>query len=226
MWNRSSNSGDGTMTLSEVFRHETVTYGAMRTSTTLRRRALAGSALAIAIALSAAPASAHDANRATVSDDATTALDAIACPIAGDAEFSDSWGDRRSGGRRHEGVDMAADRGTPVVAVLAGFAEFKNTSAGGKSIWLTTPNGDKFFYAHLDDWEGESREVARGDVVGYVGSTGNAGGPHLHFEVRPGGRAVNPYPPTFAACERKVDSDPGPAVGVGPGVMLGLLMAR
>ena len=101
---------------------------------------------------------------------------------------------------------MVAPRGTPVVAALAGFAEFKNTSAGGKSVWLTTTNGDKFFYAHLDAWEGVSRDVAQGDVIGYVGSTGNAGGPHLHFEVRPGGRAVNPYPPTAAACAPRTDS--------------------
>jgi murein DD-endopeptidase MepM/ murein hydrolase activator NlpD len=124
----------------------------------------------------------------------------MVCPVTGDSTFSDSWGDVRSSGRRHEGVDMAATRGTPVVATLAGLAEFKNTSAGGRSVWLTTPDGDKFFYAHLDRWEGVSREVARGEIIGYVGSTGNAGGPHLHFEVRPGGVAVNPYPPTANAC--------------------------
>jgi murein DD-endopeptidase MepM/ murein hydrolase activator NlpD len=124
----------------------------------------------------------------------------MVCPVAGDATFSDSWGDARSSGRRHEGVDMAANRGTSVVATLAGFAEFKNTSAGGRSVWLTTPDGDKFFYAHLDRWEGVSREVTSGEVIGYVGSTGNAGGPHLHFEVRPAGVAVNPYPPTANAC--------------------------
>ena len=204
----------------------------MRTSTLLHRRALAGSALAIAVAMLAAPASAHDTGRATVSDDAPRALDAMACPVAEQADFSDSWGDRRSGGRRHEGVDMAAERGTPVVAALAGFAEFKNTGAGGKSIWLTTPSGDKFFYAHLDAWEGESREVAQGDVVGYVGSTGNAGGPHLHFEVRPGGRAINPYPPTRVACEREPAAEPSTATGratgagAGRGLMLGLLKVR
>ena len=58
---------------------------------------------------------------------------------------------------------MLADRGTPIVATLAGFAEFKNTGAGGKSVWLTTADGDKFFYAHLDEWEGESRDVDLGE---------------------------------------------------------------
>lgn len=159
------------------------------------RRALASTVLAAAIAvvISSAPVHAQD----------TSTLDDMVCPVAENAPFSDSWGEPRSGGRRHEGVDMLAARGTRVVASLAGFAEFKNTSAGGLSIWLTTPDGDKFFYAHLDAWEGESRDVAQGDVIGYVGSSGNAGGPHLHFEVRPGGRAVNPYPMTRAACDRQ-----------------------
>jgi murein DD-endopeptidase MepM/ murein hydrolase activator NlpD len=80
--------------------------------------------------------------------------------------------------------------------VMLWVAEFKNTGAGGKSVWLTTADGDKFFYAHLDQWEGESRDVDLGEVIGYVGSTGNAGGPHLHFEVRPSGEAINPHSPT------------------------------
>lgn len=174
----------------------------MRTSPPLYRRALAGAATALAIGLAAAPVSAHDSSRAALSLDATSEIASMSCPVAGPADYSDSWGDGRSGGRRHQGVDMGAERGTPVVAALAGFAEFKNTSAGGKSIWLTTTAGDKFFYAHLDSWEGESRNVAQGDTLGYVGSTGNAGGPHLHFEVRPDGQAINPYPPTASACAR------------------------
>lgn len=101
---------------------------------------------------------------------------------------------------------MAAERGTGVVAALSGFAEFKNTGAGGKSVWLTTADGDKFFYAHLDEWEGASRDVVQGETLGYVGSTGNAGGPHLHFEVRPGGVAINPFPPTAAACAQTAES--------------------
>lgn len=194
----------------------------------LHRRVLAGSVLAVAVVMSAAPVRAHDTNDTVLAAVAPTTLDAMVCPVAGRAEFSDSWGDRRSGGRRHEGVDMVAERGTPVIAALAGFAEFKNTGAGGTSIWLTTPGGDKFFYAHLDAWEGESRDVAQGEVVGFVGSTGNAGGTHLHFEVRPGGRAINPYPPTHAACEREpaTDADRGDDAGVGRGSALGLLTAR
>jgi len=190
----------------------------------LQRCALAGSTLALTALISAQPVSAHDPASVSVSAAAPTAFDAMACPVTRHADFSDSWGDPRSGGRRHEGVDIAAERGTPIVAALTGSAEFKNTSAGGKSVWLTTPSGDKFFYAHLDAWEGESREVAQGDVLGYVGSTGNAGGPHLHFEIRPGGAAVNPYLPTSAACERQSQRNAG--IGARRGGGPGLLMVR
>ena len=163
-------------------------------------RALTYSTIALASTAIGSTVNAHEAPQVTSTADATTALATMACPIIGDSSFSDSWGDARSGGRRHEGVDMAAEYGTPIAATLAGFVEFKSTRAGGKSVWLTTADGDKFFYAHLDQWEGESRDVERGEVIGYVGSTGNAGGPHLHFEVRPGGVAINPYPSTARAC--------------------------
>ncbi len=127
-----------------------------------------------------------------------TLLDA--CPVGGQSEYADSWGDRRSGGRRHEGVDMAAERGTPVLAVVAGDAEFKRSNLGGNAIWLVTPSGARFYYAHLDAFEGSSRRVSPGEVVGYVGSTGNAGGNHLHFETRLGDVANNPYPLVQRAC--------------------------
>jgi murein DD-endopeptidase MepM/ murein hydrolase activator NlpD len=148
-----------------------------------------------------APAGAHNVDEtasANVRSESTVLV--MSCPLAVESDFVDSWGDRRSGGRGHEGVDMPAARGTAVLAARSGFAEFKVSNAGGKAIWLTTPNGDKFYYAHLDAWEGTSREVRRGDVVGYVGSTGNARGDHLHFETRPGGIATNPYPIVSAAC--------------------------
>lgn len=131
-----------------------------------------------------------------------------ACPVSGPAEYVDSWGDSRSGGRRHEGVDMAATRGTPVLAVQEGEAEFKRSNLGGNAIWLVTPSGERFYYAHLDAWEGSSRTVTAGEVVGYVGSTGNAQGNHLHFETRYGEQATNPYPLVAAACSFDVPSLP------------------
>lgn len=98
---------------------------------------------------------------------------------------------------------MIAGRGTPVIAVRDGFAQFKNNSLGGRAIWLTTDDGDRFYYAHLDGWAGESRNVEAGELIGYVGSTGNAKGPHLHFETHPGGNVENPYPHTLGACVPK-----------------------
>ena len=142
-------------------------------------------------------ASAHVAERPAT---ATRLASLDACPVGGQSEYVDSWGDRRSGGRRHEGVDMAAERGTPVLAVRTGEAEFKRSKLGGKAIWLVTPSGERFYYAHLDAWAGSSRHVVPGEVIGYVGSTGNAGGNHLPFETRIGDEATNPYPIVRKAC--------------------------
>ncbi|MEY4361883.1 MAG: hypothetical protein RL391_1189 [Actinomycetota bacterium] len=126
----------------------------------------------------------------------------ILCPFVGSAGFGDTWGAPRSGGRRHEGVDILTATGTPLVAVVSGRASFSITSLGGNSVTLYGDNGNTYFYAHLSAWEGQSRQVQQGDVVGYVGDTGNATGtPHLHFEIRPNrGRPVNPYPSVRAAC--------------------------
>lgn len=142
-------------------------------------------------------ATAHDQ---PATSDPVTIKPLDACPVAGPSTFIDSWGDGRSSGRRHEGVDMEADRATPVVAVRDGAAEFKRSNLGGNAIWLTASTGERFYYAHLDDWAGESREVRAGEVIGYVGQTGNARGDHLHFEARPGDAAVNAFPLVHAAC--------------------------
>jgi murein DD-endopeptidase MepM/ murein hydrolase activator NlpD len=158
------------------------------------RRALLAVLIPGGAFLAPAPASAHS----TAPQTTVAALDA--CPVAGQSDFVDSWGDARSSGRRHEGVDMAAERGTPVLAVRDGDAEFKRSRLGGNAIWLVTASGERFYYAHLDGWEGESRSVTAGEIIGYVGNTGNAKGDHLHFETRAGDEAVNPYPFTERAC--------------------------
>ncbi len=125
----------------------------------------------------------------------------IVCPVAGPRAFADTWGAARSGGRSHEGVDMMSPQGTPLVAVESGSVQFKTTSLGGNSVWLNGASGTRYFYAHLSAWEGSSRGVSQGEVIGYVGSTGNTNANHLHFEVHPGGgRAVNPYPYVRAVC--------------------------
>jgi len=125
----------------------------------------------------------------------------MVCPVQGAVAYADTWGAPRSGGRRHEGVDMMASSGQPLVAVVSGSVNFKQTPLGGNSIWLTGNDGNRYFYAHLSAFEGSSRSVSQGEVIGYVGMTGNAPVPHLHFEVHPGGGvAVNPYPYVRAVC--------------------------
>jgi len=120
-------------------------------------------------------------------------VDAIACPVLGSA-YGDSWGAPRSGGRRHEGVDMLAPTGTPLYAVVSGNIRFGTNVLGGNYVSLNGDNGNRYYYAHLSRNEGSDRRVNQGDVIGYVGDTGDAIGiPHLHFEIHPGGGlAVNP----------------------------------
>ncbi len=139
----------------------------------------------------------------------TTTLPAATqtCPVDGPHSFTDTWGAPRSGGRSHRGVDMLAARGTPLVAIEAGtLSRLSNSSLGGITIWLRGTSGDTFYYAHLDSWAAgiyEGMSVSVGDLVGYVGTTGNAPShiPHLHFEYHPGGGgAVNPTPLVTSLC--------------------------
>lgn len=115
-------------------------------------------------------------------------------PVAGPNEYIDSWGFPRSGGRRHKGTDIMAAAGTPVVAVRDGVVTSGSSGLGGITLWLETDDGTRYYYAHLQSIEVGSGRVSTGQVIGYVGSTGNASAsaPHLHFEIhRP--EAVNPY---------------------------------
>lgn len=121
-------------------------------------------------------------------------------PVAGKANsaIQSFWGANRDGGARsHEGIDIFASRGTPVVAVANGRIGFVGEKGlGGKQVWLRE-NLINFnvYYAHLDSFIVSSGDaVKRGDTLGFVGSTGNAAGgsPHLHFGIYGNGGAVDP----------------------------------
>ena len=122
-----------------------------------------------------------------------------AAPVRGACRFANSWKASRGGGRLHSGVDLISPAGTPVVAAANGTLTRQtiNAARSGNAWWLTTSTGTYFFYAHLASFsEGLSvgSSVQAGDVIGYVGSTGNSVSPHLHFEINLAGTGpVNPY---------------------------------
>jgi peptidoglycan LD-endopeptidase LytH len=120
----------------------------------------------------------------------------------------DSFADAR-GERKHQAIDIMAARGTPVVAVEDGtIKKLFNSKAGGLSIYQFDPTDTYcYYYAHLDSYAHTLKEgapVKRGDIIGYVGSTGNASqdAPHLHFAIFQltserqwwKGDPINPYP--------------------------------
>jgi murein DD-endopeptidase MepM/ murein hydrolase activator NlpD len=126
-----------------------------------------------------------------------------------DEDLHDTFADPRGGGRSHEAIDIMAPRGTAVVAVEGGrIAKLFNSKQGGLSIYHFDPTGTfTYYYAHLDRYAAglkEGQPVKRGDVIGFVGSTGNAAedAPHLHFAIFRltaerqwwKGTPINPYP--------------------------------
>lgn len=111
----------------------------------------------------------------------------------------DSWGNARSGGRRHEGIDVFAAKDTPVLSTTSGLVTRVGTNhLGGKVVWILGPGLERHYYAHLDRY-GPVRpgdRIAAGTIIGYAGNTGNARGGlvHLHYGIYRNGTALNPYP--------------------------------
>lgn len=118
-------------------------------------------------------------------------------------QLRDTWAASRSHGRRHEGIDIMAPRGTKVFSTTEGLiADLRNNHLGGKVIWVIGPGGSWHYYAHLDEHQrglNVGDYVKKGELIGYVGNTGNARhtAPHLHYGIYLQGKgrgAVNPYP--------------------------------
>ena len=114
--------------------------------------------------------------------------------------IADTYDAPRGGGRNHQGVDIFAARGTPVVSATRGIvAAVRDGGLGGRQVWVLGPAGERHYYAHLHDWApGLARGdvVAPGDALGTVGTTGNARGtpPHLHYGIYRVGGAYDPLP--------------------------------
>lgn len=136
---------------------------------------------------------------------------ALLVPVAGRAaaDLRDSFDEGRDGGRTHRALDILAPRGTPVLAADDGRILRTGWNAlGGNTIFAADPAGRVvYYYAHLDAYHGAlaaGARVARGDTLGFVGTTGNAPPetPHLHFQVMRmpddgrfwDGEPINPYP--------------------------------
>lgn len=122
-------------------------------------------------------------------------------PVAGIARYSNDWMAPRYTPcfHLHQGTDIFAARGTPVRAPTNGVVSFTEEAVGGKSVYVREANGTFYYLAHLDRFARipAGSRVSQGQVVGFVGSTGNAdgGAPHVHLQVHPrGGGPINPKP--------------------------------
>jgi len=127
----------------------------------------------------------------------------IVCPLSGPFTHTDDFSAPRAVGGVHRANDLIAAQGTPVLAAASGTIEHRNSSVGGMSAHLKGDNGDYYFYTHLSRYENVGAGyVTAGTIIGYVGMTGNAPIPHLHFEIHSGGYGnyTNPYGPVRAAC--------------------------
>lgn len=126
---------------------------------------------------------------------------ALAMPVAtlNRKALNDTWHASRPPARGHEGIDIFAKTGTPVISSTEGIVlSVGQNKLGGNVVWVMGPAGHRHYYAHLDrfaDIEAGDR-VRQGTLLGYVGNTGNARTtpPHLHYGIYTTGGAINPFP--------------------------------
>lgn len=142
-----------------------------------------------------------------------SALTVIPVPVLLGIEvgsFTDTWGEARADGRTHEGTDILAPKDAYVVAPADSVVSQTGFGAnGGNFVYTINPGGERYYFAHLDRYAAGLEAgtiLKKGDLIGYVGNTGNASGgpPHLHFCIYASG-AQNPFPrltKTFSDAER------------------------
>lgn len=171
-------------------------------------------ALVVLVAMTAVDLLDIEPARAESNSEPEFALEVFPHP-SGAVEFRDTWGERRSGGRRHKGTDILSPRGTPIVAVADGTVTFMGEQRlSGYTVKIEHAGGWSTAYLHLnndepgtDNGEGgllaafapglyEGAAVEAGQLIGWVGDSGNAERttPHTHFELKHDGKKVNPYP--------------------------------
>jgi murein DD-endopeptidase MepM/ murein hydrolase activator NlpD len=141
----------------------------------------------------------------------TLRKEGLMIPVAGVAakDLIDSFDDKRGGTRTHNALDIMAARNTPVLAAVSGsVVKLHNSVAGGLTIYASDPSSRfVMMYGHLDSYRPglkEGERLTRGQIIGFVGSTGNANvmAPHLHFQITRNdnlkewwkGTPVNPFP--------------------------------
>jgi murein DD-endopeptidase MepM/ murein hydrolase activator NlpD len=127
---------------------------------------------------------------------------ALPVPVQGveARQIADTFGAPRGNARTHQGVDIFAPRGTPVLSATRGVVvSVRDSGLGGRQVWVLGPGRQRHYYAHLDDWAiglSEGQVVQPGEQLGTVGTTGNARGtpPHLHYGVYGQQGAYDPLP--------------------------------
>ncbi|HET6511195.1 MAG TPA: M23 family metallopeptidase, partial [Candidatus Kapabacteria bacterium] len=135
------------------------------------------------------------------SDDMPSASNVQYMPVKGitQKKIENNFGAPRDGGARsHKGIDIFAPSGRELLAVTSGYVQRSYNDLGGNSVYLRGDNGLTYYYAHLLKYHPSATDgdrVQAGQVVGYVGNSGNAKNTpaHLHFEIKEDGRTINPY---------------------------------